>query len=249
MAADPQVLRLGVDHSRKRGVRSEEDPDKHKQGSRDDRRNPNADPGDRVAAAQKRRQWYWSPTSNQYYYYDAQNDMLVLQDGREVKRPAHVPRTLFNSAGPQRAATSSGYPTADRNYTVASQIPDLSRSTQCGPESRASVASQASSRRPSKSPLTQSFERTATQRPQAASGSSGPPDSALRSPKQNRPAVGRDQLARLLPDRMIAQASTKEQATQHARRLRRTLCSSVRIEDSDEDDDDSCEEEDSDEDG
>lgn len=66
---------LGVDHSRKRGMQSKEDPDKHHQGGQDGRRDPKNDPVRDVAAAQRSSQRpqpdvHSNRDPRQYYYYD-----------------------------------------------------------------------------------------------------------------------------------------------------------------------------------
>ena len=51
--------------------------------------------------------WIWSQEAQQYFYYEANSDSLVFQDGRRVARPPHVPRTAFTSATAATPSSSS----------------------------------------------------------------------------------------------------------------------------------------------
>ena len=51
--------------------------------------------------------WIWSQEAQKYYFYEANSDCLVFEDGRRVPRPPHVPRTAYTSAPSRAAATLS----------------------------------------------------------------------------------------------------------------------------------------------
>ena len=52
-------------------------------------------------------QWLWSHDSQQYYFYDTQNEAIVFQDGRRMRRPSNAPRTAFISTSRQATTTTS----------------------------------------------------------------------------------------------------------------------------------------------
>ena len=56
-------------------------------------------------------QWLWDPEFQQYYYFDALRDVLILDDGRRMPRPPNNPRTAFASISSQaaRRTLNTGY--------------------------------------------------------------------------------------------------------------------------------------------
>lgn len=85
----------------------EEDPDRHRGGGGDSRRDPDNDPPDRVA-----RQWFWSSTERQYCYYSAKDGSLVFQNGERIKRPSPTTLSSLRPSGTPGVSVSSRQPSS-----------------------------------------------------------------------------------------------------------------------------------------